>query len=144
MPDFAIYPQSELPAPLKWQALAFIKPEWPFVFAGEDQFLTEPCLSDRDPVHFVAAKGDSLIGYASIFRLYLDHADTRYEIYAFGNMFTFPPYRKQGYGKRVLEMATNFIQKSDVDAGILFCESFVVPFYQACSWQTAGAGWDSG
>ena len=138
MPDLAIYPQTELPASLKWQALAFIKTEWPFVFSGEDQFLTEPCPPDQDPVHFVAAEGDSLIGYASIFRLDLSHAGKRYEIYAFGNMFTFPPYRKQGYGKRILEMATNFIRNSDVDAGILFCESNVVPFYRACGWQTAG------
>ncbi len=138
MPDLAIYPQAELPASLKWQALAFIKTEWPFVFSGDDLFLTEPCPPDQHPVHFVVAEGDSLISYASIFRLNLAHAGTQYEIYAFGNMFTFPPYRKQGYGKRVLKTATDYIQKSDVDAGILFCESNVESFYQACSWQTAG------
>jgi GNAT superfamily N-acetyltransferase len=139
MPDLAVYPQSDLPEVLKWQALAFIKTEWPFVFSGEDQFLTEPCPPDLYPVHFVATEGDSLIGYASIFRLNIDHAGTSYEIYAFGNMFTFPPYRKQGYGKRILNLATDFIKNSEVDAGTLFCESNVEPFYQACGWQTAGA-----
>ncbi len=139
MPDVDVYPQSDLPESLKWQALAFIKTEWPFVFSGEDQFLTEPCPPDQDPVHFVAAEGDSLIGYASIFRLNIDHAGTRYGIYAFGNMFTFPPYRKQGYGKQILKLATDFIKNSDVDAGILFCESNVEAFYTAHGWETARA-----
>ncbi len=139
MPDVDLYPQSDLPDPLKWQALAFIKTEWPFVFSGEDQFLTETCPPDHDPVHFVVAEGDSLIGYASIFRLSIEHAGTIYNIYAFGNMFIFPPYRKQGYGKQILKLATDYIKNSDVDAGILFCESNVEAFYTAHGWETARA-----
>jgi len=139
MPDLAIYHQTDLPDSLKWQALAFIKTEWPFIFSGEHQFLTDPCPPDMNPVHFVAAEGQSLIGYASIFRLNIDHSEQRYEIYAFGNMFTFPPYRKRGYGKQILEMATDFILKSDVDAGILFCDKDVEAFYTAHGWGTAHA-----
>ena len=110
MPDLAIYQQSDLPAALKWQAIAFIKTERPFIFTGDFVFLTEPYPPELDPVHFVAAEGDSLISYASLLRLSLDHAGTVYEVYGFGNMFTFPPYRRQGYGRRVLELATDFIR----------------------------------
>lgn len=139
MPDLAIYQQSDLPAALKWQAIAFIKTEWPFVFTGDDAFLTEPCPPDLDPVHFVVSKGDSLISYASIFRLNLDHSGTSYKVYGFGNLFTFPPYRHQGYGRRVLELAMGFIKHSDVDAVILFCEPQVETFYAAYGWETARA-----
>ncbi|MCP4538771.1 MAG: GNAT family N-acetyltransferase [Chloroflexi bacterium] len=139
MPNPTIYQQSDFPATLKWQAIAFIKTEWPFVFTGDDMFLTEPCSPDMDPVHFVVTEGDSLISYASIFRLSLNHSGTSYEVYGFGNMFTFPPYRKQGYGRQVLELATDFIKRNDVDVAILFSEPQVEMIYAACGWEPAPA-----
>lgn len=135
LPKLMIYQQPDLPAPLKWQAIAFLKTEWPFIFSGDDIFLTDPYPPEQDTVHFVAAEGNSLISYASAFRLTLDHADTAYEVYGFGNMFTFPPYRRRGYGRRVLELATDFIRRSDVDVAILFCDSQLEPFYAACGWE---------
>ena len=139
MPEVTVYLQSDLPAVLKWQAIAFIKTEWPFVFTGDDLFLTDPSPPDMDPVHFVVAEGDSLISYASIFRLNREHAGTRYAVYGFGNLFTFLPYRRQGYGGRVLTAATDFIQKSDVDVAILFCEPHIEGFYAARGWETVAA-----
>lgn len=139
MPNSIIYQQSDFPAALKWQAIAFIKTEWPFVFTGDDLFLTEPSSPDLDPVHFVVSEADSLISYASVFRLNLDHSGTSYKIYGFGNLFTFPPYRRKGYGRQILELATGFIKHSDVDAAILFCEPQVEMFYTACGWKPAPA-----
>jgi hypothetical protein len=68
--------------------------------------------------------------------LNIEHNEKHYEIYAFGNMFTFPPYRKQGYGKQILKLASDFILKSDVDAGILFCNTNVEAFYKSFDWVT--------
>ena len=135
MPNLTIYRQLDLPAPLKWQVIAFLKTEWPFIFSGDDVFLTEPYPPELDPVHFVAAEGDSLLSYASAFRLSLAHADTAYEVYGFGNMFTFPPYRRQGYGKQVLGLATDFIRRSDVDVAILFCGPQLETFYATHGWE---------
>ena len=50
-------------------------------------------------------------------------------------MFTFPPYRRQGYGSRILELATDFIRRSDVDVAILFCDLQIETFYAACGWE---------
>lgn len=47
--------------------------------------------------------------------------------------------RRQGYGRRVLELATDSIKHSDVDAAILFCEPQVEVFYEAYGWETARA-----
>jgi GNAT superfamily N-acetyltransferase len=139
MPNLTIYQQSDLPAALKWQAIAFLKTEWPFIFTGDFVFLTEPYPPELDPVHFVAAEGDSLISYASLLQLGLDHAGTVYAVYGFGNMFTFPPYRRQGYGRRVLELATDFVKRSDVDVAILFCDPQIEAFYAACGWEVIPA-----
>ncbi|MBN1815491.1 MAG: GNAT family N-acetyltransferase [Anaerolineae bacterium] len=137
MPDFAIYQQSDLPTVLKWQAIAFMKVEWPFIFGGDLLFMTEPYPPDLHPVCFVASKGDSLISFASTLQLDLDHAGASYKVCGFGNLFTFPPYRCQGYGKRVLELATDFIKRSQVDVAILFCDPALEPFYAACGWEAA-------
>jgi hypothetical protein len=59
-----------------------------------------------DPMDFAAYEGDSLISYAATIRLELDHAGERYEAGGLGNMFTFPPYRREGFGRQVLDLAT--------------------------------------
>ena len=129
------YPQGEFPAPLKWQAIAFMRVEWPFVFTGPGRLISETYPPALDPVHFVAAEGDALISYAAILRLTLAHARTDYDVYGFGNMFTFPPYRREGHGQRVLECATAYIRNSDVDIAILFCDAHLEAFYARCGWE---------
>ena len=135
MPALAVYQQLDFPAALKWQAIAFMRMEWPFIFTGDFKFITEPYPPELHPVHFVAAEDDSLISYASIIRLDLDHAGTNYGTYGLGNLFTFPPYRRQGHGRQVLELATDFIKSSDVDVAILFCDAQLEPFYATCGWE---------
>jgi GNAT superfamily N-acetyltransferase len=109
--------------------------EWPSVFTGNRQFVTETFPAEFDPVHFVAAEGDLLISYASIIRLDLDHAGKTYKTYGFGNMLTFPSFRRQGYGTGVLELASDFIKHSDVDIAILFCEPKRESFYAKRGWE---------
>jgi hypothetical protein len=64
----------------------------------------------------------------------LSHADHEFSIYGFGNMLTFAPYRKQGYGQRILHAATQYIQQSDVDVAILFCDKSLESYYAAEGW----------
>jgi GNAT superfamily N-acetyltransferase len=136
MPDFAIYQQPDLPMALKWQAIAFMKVEWPFIFTNDSLFITEPYPPDLHPVCLVAIEGESLISFASILQLDLDHAGTSYKVYGFGNMFTFPPYRRRGYGRQLLELATDHIKHSEADVSILFCDPALESFYAACGWET--------
>jgi hypothetical protein len=136
MPAVTLYHQDDFPPLLRWQAIAFMRVEWPFVFRGAGKFAADTYPPELAPVHFVAAEGDSLISYAAVLRLALDHAGTTYDVYGFGNMFTFPPYRREGYGRQVLDLATRFILQSDVDVAILFCGPGLEPFYAASGWET--------
>ncbi len=109
--------------------------EWPFVFTGPGRLISETYPPELDPVHFAASEGDALISYAAILRLTLAHAGANYAAYGFGNMFTFPPYRREGHGQRVLECATAYIRNSDVDIAILFCDAHLETFYARCGWE---------
>src|SRR5215510_3247426 len=105
MPNLHIYPQAELPAIYKWQAIAFMRCEWSDIFHGGDLYMSETYPSENQPVHFVLSERETLISYAAIMEARLHHDGTVYQVYGFGNMFTFPPFRRRGYGRQVLQAA---------------------------------------
>jgi GNAT superfamily N-acetyltransferase len=134
MPELRVYQQLDFPAIYKWQAIAFMRMEWPSIFQGENLYMPETYPPELQPVHFVVAEGDTLLSYATLLKLDLDHAGRNYQVYGFGNMLTFPPFRRRGYGGQVLRAATHFIRESDVDAGILFCDPRLESFYGTENW----------
>lgn len=135
MPTFNVYQQKDFSAAFKWQVVSFMRCQWPSIFTGELAFLAETYPPELEPVHFVAAEGDVLLSYAAVIALELVHAERPFKIYGFGNMFTFPPYREKGYGRQILTMATSFIQQSQVDVAMLFCDAQLEPFYARSGWQ---------
>ena len=136
MPTLTIYKQPEFPRVYNWQAIAFMRCEWPSIFQGDILYLSAPYPPDLEPVHFVMAEGDSLLSYASLMKLNIPHAGQDYTVYGFGNMLTFPPYRKQGYGRKILGAASDFIGQSDVDVAILFCDKSLESYYGSEGWLT--------
>jgi hypothetical protein len=136
MPELCIYQQLDFPAIYKWQAIAFMRMEWPSIFHGENLYMSETYAPELQPVHFLMAEGETLLSYGTLLKLELAHAGQNYRVYGFGNMLTFPPFRWHGYGGQVLRAATQFVRESDVDAGILFCDPRLEPFYQTESWVT--------
>ena len=134
MPLFTIYRQPDFPAIYKWQAIAFMRMQWTSIFKGDNLYMSEIYPPELDPVHFVMAEGDTLISYGTILRLDLMHAGNEYKVYGFGNLLTFPPFRGRGFGGQILQRATQFIQQSEVDAGILFCDPVLEAFYGARGW----------
>jgi predicted acetyltransferase len=137
MSTFNIYKQSKFPPAFKWQALGFMRLEWPSAFTGNRKLVTETYPPESEPVHFVAAEGDLLISYAAIIRMTLEHAGEAYKVYGLGNMLTFPSFRREGYGTQILELATEFIKRSDVDISILFCQPERKSFYGKPGWQVS-------
>lgn len=134
MPTSAIYSQTDFPEVFKWQALAFMRVAWADAFVAEDKFITQTYPIELQPVHFVVAEGEVLLSYAATMKFTLEHNNCSYKVCGFGNMFTFPPYRREGNGHKVLKLAKNAIEQSDVDVAILFCESNRVSFYESVGW----------
>jgi RimJ/RimL family protein N-acetyltransferase len=112
MTSVQTYLHHQFPEIYKWQVLSFMKVEWPFIFFGDDQFSEDTYPPELDPVHFVIAKGNAVISHAELIKIDLRHAGIDYLAYGFGNVFTFPPYRGQGYGQEVVAAGTTYILKS--------------------------------
>jgi GNAT superfamily N-acetyltransferase len=136
MPTLTIYEQKDFPSVYNWQAIAFMRCEWASIFQGDILYLSAPYPPEFEPVHFVMAEGDSLLSYATLMKRDISHANQDYTIYGFGNMFTFAPYRKQGYGRKILHAATEYTRKSKVDVAILFCDKTLENYYAAEGWQS--------
>lgn len=135
MPRLRVFQHFDFPAELKWQAVSFMRVEWPFIFTGPDRFLTEPYPPELQPVHFAIVEDNVLISYGSILQLKQPHAGEVYTLYGLGNVFTFPPYRREGFGRQVVEAATRYILASTADVGALFCGARLAPYYRASGWE---------
>jgi GNAT superfamily N-acetyltransferase len=109
---------------------------WPSIFTGGLRLMKDPFPPDPGTVHFAISEEGVLLSYAAAMRLSLPHAGDRYEVYGLGNVFTFPPYRREGHGRQVVEMATRFFRESDADVAALFCNPSLERFYAACGWET--------
>jgi GNAT superfamily N-acetyltransferase len=108
--------------------------EWSSIFYDDNLYMSETYPPELQPVHFVIAEDDSLLSYASLLMLNLSQRGIDYQIYGFGNLLTFPPYRRRGYGGQILKSATDFILRREVDAAILFCDRLLESFYAEKGW----------
>lgn len=141
MPQLYTYHHQEFPSDLNWQAVSFMRVEWPAILLGGDRLGTQTYPAEYQPIHFVVTEQQLLISYAAVMHLVLSHAYGTYRVAAFGNVFTFPAFRGEGYGRQVVDAAADYIQASSVDLGIVFCKAHLVPFYSASGWEIVdGAG----
>jgi GNAT superfamily N-acetyltransferase len=50
-------------------------------------------------------------------------------------VFTYPAFRRQGYGGRIVMAGTNYIRASDADIAMLHCGDEVRGFYAKYGWE---------
>jgi predicted GNAT family N-acyltransferase len=54
--------------------------------------------------------------------------------YGLTGVLTYPAERHQGYGRRVVQAATAYIDTTDADFAIVNCAPHLRDFYAACGW----------
>jgi GNAT superfamily N-acetyltransferase len=133
-----VYAASEFPQSLAWQALSFLRCEWPFLFAGDSRLRTRPFGGD-DTACVARTEGDVLLSYAEVLRITAVRAGRPVQLRGLSNVFTFPPYRGNGHASAIIETAGKFIDASDAEMAMLFCDDALVPFYRARGWQLCAA-----
>ncbi len=129
-----ICPQSELPAHLKCQILSFLRIEWHDGFVGENR-LRDWISHDSDhPVSIMLVENDILISHTEVVWKYLEHVGETYKVYGLSGVLTYPAFRRQGYGTQVVALATESIEKSDADIGIVHTRASLKEFYSKNGW----------
>ncbi|MFN8453457.1 MAG: GNAT family N-acetyltransferase [Anaerolineae bacterium] len=128
-----VCPSQELPPLIKCQLLAYLRMEWPALFAGERRF-QDFTVKETHPLSFYLAEQEVLISHTEVNWRYLEHHREIYKVYGLSAVFTYPPFRREGHGRRVVEAATAYIQASDADVAMLFCAPERQNFYRSCGW----------
>lgn len=134
MVELVTYTGEELPADLKCQVLSFQRSQWPEGFVGVNRLRKWIHLPEQHPTHFVLVEDGVLIGYAGVLWKYLQHAGEVYKTYGISGVLTYPAFRRQGYGSRVVAAATAHIRGSDADIGLFTCAPHLKDFYSASGW----------
>jgi predicted acetyltransferase len=81
------------------------------------------------PVTFLLEEEGVLISHLEVVWKTLQHAGEVYKAYGITGVFTYPAFRKQGYGLQLIQAAKNYIEQKG-DADIVIFHSTVKGFYE--------------
>ena len=128
------FASAELPADLRCQILSFMRVAWWEGFTGalrrRDWIITE----EDHPVHLVLVEGTILVAHLGVVWKNLDHAGTTYRTYGLTGVFTYPTFRREGHGARLVAAGTDYIRRSDADVGMFHCAPALRDFYARAGW----------
>lgn len=134
MSELLCYAQSDLPVEYACQVLSFLRVHWPGGFTGENRLRSWITRAEDHPVSYLLVEAGLVISHAQVVWKSLDHAGETYKAYGITGVLTFPSFRDQGYGLRVVQAATDAIARSDADVGMFFCDPGLADFYARCGW----------
>jgi GNAT superfamily N-acetyltransferase len=134
VPELLTFTSTEFPENLKWQAVSFLRVQWPGGFMGENRLRDWVTREDAHPIHIVLVEGDILISHTNVVWKFLEHEGVTYKAYGLTGVFTYPSFRGQGFGSQVIAAGTGYIQKSDADIAMLYCDASLKDLYARQSW----------
>jgi GNAT superfamily N-acetyltransferase len=130
-----IYPSADYPADLKCQTLSFLRLEWPEGFMGDNRLRDWITQESDHPVHWVLVESGILISHLNVVWKYLEHAGVTYKTYGLTGVFTYPAFRRQGYGSRLVAAGTAAIRASEADIALFHCDPHLCDFYAQHGWE---------
>ena len=134
MAELLTFTSAEFPENLKWQAVSFLRVQWPDGFTGENRLRDWVTREDEHPLHIVLVEQGILISHTNVVWKYLGHDGETYKAYGLTGVFTFPSFRGQGYGSQVIAAGTAYIQKRDADIAMLYCDESLRNLYAKQGW----------
>jgi GNAT superfamily N-acetyltransferase len=128
------YASQEFPESLKWQAVSFLRMQYPLGFVNENRLRDWVTKEEDHPVHIVLVEKGILISHTNVVWKYLEHEGVLYKAYGLTGVFTYPSFRGQGYGTQIVASGTEYILKSDADIAMFYCEASLKKFYARHGW----------
>jgi len=107
------------------------------LFTGDGRLRASPFPAS---LHVACTDGPVLLSYAEIVETSALRDGRQIRVAGLSNVFTFPPYRKEGHATKTVLAANSVIDGRDPEVAILFCEDELVPFYGSLGWTAAPAG----
>jgi GNAT superfamily N-acetyltransferase len=137
LPELHAYPRHHVPRDVAVQIRAYARVQWPFLYRSQ-KTIWDYTPHDRPTIDFVITDGEILVSHAAVNWRDVPHADQTWRVYGLSSVFTYPDWRKGGYGSQVVRAATQHIlAQPDADLAMLFCAPRLEPFYTAAGWTPA-------
>ena len=133
MDELQQYVTDQLPAEIVGQLIAYYHLLLGYETTGERRFF-DPFRHGSAKQHFLIVKHGVVISHADVSQREISHRGERYRVGGVGEVMTCPTFQGEGYGKRVVAAATDYIRRSDADLGMLFTGREIAPFYQQNGW----------
>ena len=129
------YPQADLPKTLYWQIISYMRTEWHYAFQGRLKGRRWIGSDEFNPVNMVLLDDGFVVAHAEIEYRELLHDGKIYHTYGLSQIFVYHDYRGEGYGRKIVDTATNYIyEQANAEIGMLWCNHNLRDFYLKCGW----------
>ncbi len=129
-----IFESQDVPEKFKYQILSFVRIEWPELFSGNLRLRDWTTKPEMHPVTFLLEEEGVLISRLEVVWSLLRHAGEEYKVYGLSGVFTYPAFRKQGYGLQLVQSAKDSIEQKG-DADIVLLHSTLKGFYEKAGFE---------
>lgn len=120
--------EATIPQGIKQQILDFLRIVWKDGFRGDNHLRDWISKEEYHPVFFVFVEKNMLISHVAVVWKHIMHKGQTYKMYALSGMFTYPQFRKQGYGLKLAKKAVEYMRKQDGD--MILVHSCLRGFYE--------------
>ena len=128
------FKSQDVPERFQCQVLSFVRIEWPELFTGNLRFRDWTSKPELHPVTFLFEEGGVLISRLEVVWDVLHHAGEVYTTYGLSGVFTYPAFRKQGYGLQLVRSARDYIEQQP-GADIVLFHSTLKGFYEQAGFE---------
>ena len=124
---------SEVPPLINQQIVDFLRVQWPDGFQDKNRLRNWSSKEKNHPVIFTLIEENILISHVAVVWKYIEHAGETYKVYALSGMFTYPQFRKQKYGMKLLQAAKEYMLSQDGD--MIMVHSKLQGFYEKAGFE---------
>lgn len=128
------YRRPDLPREIEQQVLDFGRIVWFDGFMTDDRFRDRMHEAPDDTTHFVRSAGSILVSHVQVIPIELQGRGRGLRIGGVSSVLTYPEFRSEGHSTALLRRASDHIEASEMDLGMLFCDEENVPFYERLAW----------
>ncbi len=129
-----VFESQDVPERFKCQILSFVRIEWPELFSGDLRLRDWTTRPEMHPVTFLLEEEGVLISRLEVVWNIVQHVGEAYKAYGLSGVFTYPAFRKQGYGLQLVRSAKDHIEQRG-DADIIIFHSTVKGFYEQAGFE---------
>ncbi len=128
------YTTETLPVHFKWQMRDFARIVWNADVTQKMDSALHP--ATWHPTYFILSYRELVLSSATVLWKTIDFQGQVFKVYGLGMVMTYPSHRKQGYGRQVVQAATQYIQEQvDVDIALLQTAPHLEKFYAEHGWE---------